>query len=118
VKPPLTQKRLIELYAEYAPGVEDPALFVERALRRFPHGGCGLSALAMREEIGEGEIVQGGYEVPYVRRSGGKATWSVIVIPHAYLLVRNWLVVDLACAQHGGPEVYIGPLVPPWRRCF
>ncbi len=88
---------LARLYSDYNP-VSDPALFVERALGMFPRLCCGLATAYVQQQLGEGTIVRGAY--------GNEG--------HTYLVARG-SVVDVTADQFGGPEVYVGPIVSPWR---
>jgi hypothetical protein len=91
----INQGLLVELYRNYT-NVGDTARFVSKAKDIFPNGNCGLASLYLRKKLG-GEIIQGKY---------GE-------YDHTFL-VADKTVIDITADQFGGPEVYVGPLQPPW----
>jgi hypothetical protein len=89
-------EKLGELYFTYNPEVEPPS-FVEKARHLFPHLNCGLTSVYLRSILG-GKITRGRYQNH----------------DHTFLLWRH-LVVDITADQFGGPKVYVGKLMSPWK---
>lgn len=94
----IPEQILADLYAGYT-SIKNVALFVHRAKDAFPNGNCGLASLYLKHVLGRGEIVQGTY-------AGN---------PHTFLMLGE-RVIDITADQYGGAEVYVGPLIVPWRR--
>ncbi|MCT7376303.1 hypothetical protein [Chelativorans salis] len=92
-------RRLLgELYRQYNPAVGDSELFVTRALSIFPRLNCGLASLYLRHQLQAGEIIRGTFR---------SASHTV--------LVADAVLIDITADQFGGPAVYVGKPVPPWR---
>ncbi|CAN5293824.1 hypothetical protein BH10PAT1_BH10PAT1_3490 [soil metagenome] len=94
---------LMQLYHDYNPEVEDIKLFVESAKELFPSLNCGLASLYLRECLHTGRIINGKYNDEN----------------HTFLLIEDVseepILVDITSDQYGGPDVYIGPVVAPWK---
>ena len=94
---------LIQLYHNYNPKVENVKLFVESAKELFPNLNCGLATVYLKECLQMGRIVNGEYN--------GEN--------HTFLLIEDGLkepfLVDITSDQYGGPDIYIGPIVTPWK---
>ncbi len=98
-KQTIARPLLRSLYLEYDPNVRDIDGYLDFAEKIFPEGNCGLAAVYLKHLLGGGEILRGEY----------------IIQPHEFLELGG-VAVDITVDQFGGPEVYVGPLVPPWGR--
>lgn len=94
---------LIRLYNDYNPEVEDAKLFVESAKGLFPNLNCGLTTVYLKDCLQMGRIVNGKYDSEN----------------HTFLLIEELseepILVDITSDQYGGPDIYIGPIVMPWK---
>ncbi|MBI2573727.1 hypothetical protein HYV86_07715 [Candidatus Woesearchaeota archaeon] len=93
----INSNELRDLYQQYT-CIEDIELFLLRAQELFPTLNCGLATVYLQKKLG-GKIVQGRYRE----------------YNHTFLLLDNLLLVDITSDQYGGPEVYVGSLIYPWR---
>lgn len=82
--------------------------FVAAALSNFPRradadvvASCYLRQRLQQEGLTEWPVVwhHGGYERAQ----------------HTYVLLGGLAIADITADQHGGPEVYVGPIEEPWR---
>lgn len=90
---------LAQLYLAYNPDIKDIGSFLTQANNLFPALNCGLTAVYLRHQIGEGEIVTGAYNNQ----------------SHTFIALGD-LAIDITADQFGGPPVYVGDLAAPWNR--
>lgn len=99
-----SETELVELWQAYYPDDADAAAgIVMGALALFPRLSCGLGSGILRSRVGSGEIVDVAYRV------GGRS------LGHTVLRLINGDIMDITADQFGGPSVYVGPAVDPWR---
>ena len=89
---------LRELYKSYV-NVADFDSFVSAAEKIFPTLNCGLASLYLKHSLKEGKVIQGSYK-------GNN---------HTFLMIDKNTIVDITADQYGGPAIYIGPLISPWK---
>ena len=89
---------LISLYQEYNPQVEDIYSFIDKSKEMFPYLNCGLTSLYLQHILQKGKIIQGKYN--------GTG--------HTFLLLPEYIVVDITTDQFRGPKYYVGKLREPW----
>ncbi len=85
------------LYLEYYPSNLDTDAHIDFMLERFPIGNCAIASVYLRHLIGDGDVIDGRYNVE----------------DHQFLYVGK-LVVDITADQFGGPKVHVGELREPW----
>lgn len=91
---------IAELYLQYSGAVE---LDREHAEAIYPRLNCGLATVALRAMLRAGDMVQGEYE-------GNNHTFLRIKTRDA-----GQVIADTTADQFGGPDIYAGRMVPPWR---
>ncbi len=88
---------LSSLFKNYNPDFLDVDNYIDFSLKRFPKDNCWLASVYLRHVLGEGDVVEGAYDLEV----------------HQYLQIGK-LAVDITADQFGGPPVYVGPIVEPW----
>jgi len=94
----IPQEKLERVYFHYN-SLKDIKTFIERALRLFPRGNCGLASVYLQQFLPSAEVIRGNYGLE----------------SHTFLLLDETVVIDITADQFGGPEVYVGLLKEPWR---
>ncbi|PIN88827.1 hypothetical protein COU60_05380 [Candidatus Pacearchaeota archaeon CG10_big_fil_rev_8_21_14_0_10_34_76] len=88
---------LKKLYIQYN-SIKGIDRFLKDAQSLFPKLNCGVTSVYLRHLLKKGDVIKGYYK-------GHK---------HTFLKVDD-KIIDITSDQYGGPKIYIGPLVPPWK---
>lgn len=83
-----------------------PHEVVADVLRHFPRGCDLVASCYLHQRIQQ----DGGADWPDVWHHGGYENKQQV-----YVLLGELAIADITADQHGGPEVYVGPLAQPWR---
>lgn len=73
--------------------------FVSAADKIFPSLNCGIASLYLKQALKQGKVVKGSYN--------GNS--------HTFLILDKEKIIDITADQHGGPAIYVGPLISPWK---
>ncbi|HVV67264.1 MAG TPA: hypothetical protein VHB72_04330 [Candidatus Saccharimonadales bacterium] len=89
-------------YCSWVPDARhwDRGKFLDLANTSFPLGCCGLASAFLSKEV---DVGYGQPEHIYYKS-----------YPHTVLL-GDIAMVDITADQFGGPRIYVGPMVDPWK---